>query len=249
MPDELPLAGQTALITGGAKRLGGAVTEALAGAGANVCIHYRNSGEEAAELAERLRGRGGQAWTVRCDLSDTEDVATLLPRITKEAGDIDILVNNASIFPESTLMEFTENDFHENVNVNALAPLLLGRALAGQGGGGHIINFLDTRIVSYDRAHAAYHISKRILFTLTRMMALEFAPGIRVNAIAPGLILPPEGKTEAYLEQYTHTNPMQTYGDPKDIADTVLFLLTTGFITGQTIYVDGGRHMKGAAYG
>ncbi|MFP4172827.1 MAG: SDR family oxidoreductase [Candidatus Hydrogenedentota bacterium] len=249
MTDELPLAGHTALITGGAKRLGRAVTEALAGAGADVCIHYRNSADEAAELAGRLRGQGRQAWTARCDLADSEDVAAFLPRVIKEAGAVDILINNASIFPESTLMDFTAEEFHENVSVNALAPVLLGRAFAKRAQAGHIINFLDTRIVSYDRTHAAYHLSKRTLFTLTRMMALEFAPAIRVNAIAPGLILPPEGKTEAYLEQYAHTNPMQTYGSPEDIADTVLFFLKTGFITGQIIYVDGGRHMKGGTYG
>lgn len=249
MAEELPLAGHTALITGGAKRLGRAVTEALAGAGADVCIHYRRSADDAAELAERLRGWGRQAWTVQCDLADSEDVAGLLPQLMKQTGDVDILINNASVFPESTLMDFTEDEFHENINVNALAPLILGRAFARREQAGHIINFLDTRIVSYDKAHAAYHLSKRMLFTLTRMMALEFAPAIRVNAIAPGLILPPAGKTEAHLEQYAHTNPMQTYGRPKDITDTVLFLLTTGFITGQTIYVDGGRHMKGATYG
>ena len=243
------MAGKTALITGGAKRLGGAVTEALAGAGADVCIHYRNSSEDAAELAEQVRCWGRRVWTVQCDLADTRDAASLLPRAMKQTGDVDILINNASIFPESTLMDFTEDEFHENINVNAMAPLLLGRAFAKREQAGHIINFLDTRIVSYDKAHAAYHLSKRMLFTLTRMMALEFAPAIRVNAIAPGLILPPEGKTEAYLEQYAHTNPMQTYGNPRDIAGAVLFLLTTGFITGQTIYVDGGRHMKGATYG
>ena len=249
MADELRLAGHTALITGGAKRLGRAVTEALAGAGADVCIHYGHSADDAAGLAGRVRGLGRRAWTVQCDLADAEGVAGLLPRAMEEAGDVDILINNASIFPESTLMDFTEHDLRENINVNALAPLILGRTFAGRGKAGHIINFLDTRIVSYDKAHAAYHLSKRMLFTLTRMMALEFAPAIRVNAIAPGLILPPEGKTQAYLEQYAHTNPMQTYGNPRDIADTVLFLLTTGFITGQTIYVDGGRHMKGAVYG
>ena len=104
-------------------------------------------------------------------------------------------------------------------------------------------------MVDYDRAHAAYHLSKRMLFTLTRMMALEFAPQIRVNAVAPGLILPPPGQDASFLERMASTNPLGRHGDASDVADAVLFLTGAGFVTGQVIYVDGGRHMKGAVYG
>ena len=136
-----------------------------------------------------------------------------------------------------------------NVNVNALAPFLLSRAFAAQQREGCIINFLDTRIMDYDKTHVSYHLSKRMLFSITRMMALEFAPKVRVNAIAPGLILPPEGKDETYLQDLAPSNPLQTYGGPGDIVEAVLFLLRGRYITGQVVYVDGGRHMLGGVYG
>ena len=97
--------------------------------------------------------------------------------------------------------------------------------MAGQGITGHIVNLLDTRVTVYDKEHASYHISKRVLLTLTRMLALELAPKIAVNGIAPGLILPPAGQDEAYLQRLAHTNPLQRHGGPQDVVDAVLFLL------------------------
>lgn len=243
------LSGHTALITGGAQRIGKAVTQALAQAGADVVIHYNQSAAAAESLANDIRGAGGQAWSVGGDLSDSSSVPALFETAVAKAGPISILINNASIFPASRLTSFSPEQLQENINVNALAPLLLSRAMANQKLPGHIVNFLDTRVVSYDAEHAAYHISKRMLHTLTRMMALEFAPRIRVNAVAPGVILPPPGKDEAYLNELAKTNPLQTVGALDDIASSVLFLIRTGFITGQIIYVDGGRHMRGATYG
>ncbi len=100
----------------------------------------------------------------------------------------------------------------------------------------------------YDKEHASYHISKRVLVTLTRMLALELAPKIAVNAIAPGLILPPVGEDETYLRRWAHANPLNRWGEPKDIVDAMLFLLGSRFITGQILYIDGGYHMKGHMY-
>jgi len=134
------------------------------------------------------------------------------------------------------------------VQVHALAPLTLSRALAKQGRDGHIINMLDSRVTDYDRDHAAYHLSKRMLLTLTRMLAMELAPRIAVNGVAPGLILPPAGKDESYLRDLAHTNPMNRHGGVGDITDAVLYLLTSRFVTGQVMFVDGGRHMRGPLY-
>ena len=111
------------------------------------------------------------------------------------------------------------------------------------------MNLLDSRITDYDREHAAYHLSKRMLFALTRMLALELAPRTIVNAVAPGLILPPEGKDEDYLRRMAHTVPLNRHGDAGDIEQAVLFLLRCEFVTGQVIFVDGGRHMEGRVYG
>ncbi|NQV31372.1 MAG: SDR family oxidoreductase, partial [Phycisphaeraceae bacterium] len=130
-------------------------------------------------------------------------------------------------------------------------PLALSRAFAAQGQltSGHIINMLDSRVQDYYKLHVPYHLSKRSLLALTRMLAIELAPGVAVNAVAPGLILAPEGKGDEYLQALAHTNPLNRSGGPQDICEAVLFLLRSEFITGQIIYVDGGRHMKGHMYG
>ncbi len=243
------LSGSAALVTGAAKRIGRAIALALAGRGAAVAIHYRSSAEEAAGVAEQIRAAGGVAGCVQADLADPDQARDLLARAERELAPVDILVNNASIFPSDTVTDFTPERLHESVNVNALSPLLLGRALAAGGRDGQIVNLLDCRILDCDRTHAAYHLSKRMLFTLTRMMALEFAPRVRVNAVAPGLILPPPGTDEGFGERMASTNPLGRCGHVDDVANAVLFLLASDFVTGQVIYVDGGRHMGGAVYG
>jgi NAD(P)-dependent dehydrogenase (short-subunit alcohol dehydrogenase family) len=243
-----PLAGKTALITGAAKRLGRAMAMVLAGQNTNVVAHYNASERDATALCEDLRQMGVFAWPVQADLSDAAQVKTLLQQAIDEAGAIDILINNASIFDKDTLWEATEASLGRNLQIHAVAPLVLARALARQGRPGQIVNVLDTRVTVYDREHASYHLSKRTLLTLTRMLALELAPEIAVNAVAPGLILPPAGEDESYLEKLAHCNPLHRYGDPQEVADALLFLLRSRFVTGQVIYVDGGYHMKGHMY-
>jgi NAD(P)-dependent dehydrogenase (short-subunit alcohol dehydrogenase family) len=120
---------------------------------------------------------------------------------------------------------------------------VLGRELARLVGHGKIINLLDTRIQGYDRAHVAYILSKHMLAVLTKMCALEFAPAITVNGVAPGLILPPPGRDQGYLEQLAHATPLKRHGSPEDITRTAVYLLTSDFVTGQIIFVDGGRHL------
>lgn len=249
MTDRIDLHGATALVTGAAKRLGGAVSLALAKAGVNIIAHYRTSQAEAEALAAAVRKTGARAWTLPGDLRHPHQAKDLFHRACEAAGPIDFLLNNASIFPESSLLDCTPEDIYANIDVNALSPLLLARAFAAQNRTGAIVNFLDTMIADYDRKHVPYHLSKRMLFSLTKMMAIEFAPKLRVNAVAPGLVLPPEGKDEQYLEALAHTNPLQRYGSAEGIAEAVLFLLRSGFITGQIIYVDGGRHLRGNMYG
>ena len=241
--------GKTALITGAGKRVGKATALALAKHNVNLVLHYRSSRDEAEVVASECRSMGVESWIVRADLSDPEQARGLLEKAAKDAGPIQILVNNASIFTKSQLMDFSLQALEDNIQVNAISPLLIGRSFVKQGCNGAIINFLDTRITEYDVDHAAYHLSKRMLFTLTRMMALEFAPSVRVNAVAPGLILPPPGEDIAYLQNLAHTNPLNRIGSPAGITGAVLFLLNSEFVTGQVIFVDGGYHMKGSVYG
>ena len=172
----------------------------------------------------------------------------LMEQARELAGPIHYLINSASIFPNDTLSEMSEESLIENLKVNAFAPFELSRAFAEQGLEGAIVNFLDTRILDYDKIHASYHLSKRLLASLTRMMAIEYARKLRVNAVAPGLILPPPGKGMDDLKEMGRELPLKTHGTEEDITSTVLFLLENPFVTGQVIYVDGGRHLRGNIY-
>lgn len=244
----LSLAGKTALITGAAKRLGKALALSLAQQGVNVIVHFNRSEQEATAVCDEVRHQGVSAWSLQADLSDAEQTETLFDRAVAEAGPIDILINNASTFGKETIWQTSAQSLEANLRIHATAPLILARALARQDHGGAIVNMLDTRVTVYDHKHVSYHISKRVLLTLTRMLALELAPAIAVNAVAPGLILPPSGEDESYLKKLAHCNPLNRYGDPEQVADAVLFLLRSRFVTGQVIYVDGGYHMKGHMY-
>jgi len=247
MGKKLPfLAGRKALITGAADRLGRATALALAAAGADIVIHYHRSRRKAEATAAEISRLGRKAWTVKADLADDAQARKLVAHAVKLArGPLDILVNSASIFPICRLADMTSEDLALNMQVNALSPLALARDFAAQDKPGDIINFLDCRIGDYDPAHVAYLLSKQALAGLTRMMALEFAPRIRVNAVAPGLILPPPGQSQEYLERLVSTNPLKRHGNPADITEAVLFLLRSPFVTGQVIYIDGGRHLRG----
>ena len=244
----MSLKGQTALITGAAKRIGRAIALALAQHGANVIVHYSRSDDAAGALCDEIRRVGPLAWPLRGDLLDAARTRSLFESALSRAGPVDILINNASIFGEETLWDTTEEALWRNVRIHAMAPLVLAREFAKQGRPGHIINLLDTRVTAYDRKHASYYISKRALLTLTRMLALELAPAVAVNAVAPGLILPPAGQDEEYLKKLVHTNPLARHGGPVDVTDAILFFVRSRFITGQIIYVDGGYHMKGHMY-
>ena len=242
------LAGKTALVTGAAKRIGKAIATALAQNGVHIAVHYNQSAPEALAVCEEIRRLGVHAWPIRGDLMDAPQTEQIFREAVAQAGPLDILINNASIFERDTLWEASDESIDKNLRIHAVAPLILSRALARQGRAAHIVNLLDTRVAVYDREHASYDISKSALLTLTRMLALELAPNVAVNAVAPGSILPPPGQSETYLAQLVPKNPLQRHGGPEDITEAVLFLLRSRFITGQVIYVDGGIHMKKRIY-
>jgi len=241
-------AGKTALVTGAAKRIGRAIATALAQSGVHIVVHYHQSTPDAVALCDEIQRLGVSAWPVQGDLMDAGQTARVFREAVAQAGPIDLLVNNASIFERDTLWEATGESIAKNVRIHAVAPLILSCELAKQGRAAHVVNLLDTRVAVYDREHASYDLSKSMLLTLTRMLALELAPNVAVNAVAPGSILPPPGLGEAYLSKLAHANPQNRIGTPEDIAAAVLFLLRSRFITGQVIYVDGGIHMKGRIY-
>ena len=239
------------MITGAAKRLGRASAEALAASGVHVILHFHTSLDEVLDAAGEIGQRypGSVLGTIPWDLTDPEQAAGLIEQAVGQFGPIDILVNSASIFPSDTYHGATVESIHTNLDINAISPFILGRALAAQGIPADIINFLDTRIVGPDPSHLSYHLSKRLFHTMTSIMAETLAPTIRVNAIAPGLVLPPEGEDLSYMERLRSTNPLQRYGDASDVQDALLFLLKSSFVTGQVIHIDGGRHLLGDRYG
>jgi hypothetical protein len=237
------LTGKTALVTGGAKRIGNAITVGLAKQGVNVIIHYSMSESEARKLGDEIANLGVKAWLVRVDFNDPEACKELIEKAHELSGKIDILVNNASVFSANEINHIGLEDLKINMFINAWTPFLLSRYFSEKAVSGRIINILDTRIVGYDFDHFAYYLSKRMLEVLTKSMALKLAPNITVNGIAPGLILPPEGKDYAYFEEKKDTVPLKKYGSLSSVVETVLFLLRNDFVTGQIIYVDGGKHL------
>ena len=243
----MSLEGQTALVTGAALRIGRAIALALAEQGASVVIHYRRSVAPAEELRKSLESRGHRASCVRADFADPDEADSLIERARAEAGPIHILVNSASEFQPEALEAMTHASLVHSLTVNAWAPFALTRAFARQATRGKVVNVIDAQVTGSDLTHASYILSKHLLATLTTMTALQHAPGITVNAVAPGLILPPQGKDESYLDGLSRSLPLKRHGSPADIARAVLFLLGSDFVTGQIVYVDGGRHLIGGA--
>lgn len=243
------LRGQVALVTGGAKRLGRAIALALAAEGVHVAIHYHASAGDAEALSAEIAALGVQAWTLPAAFDRPEEYETLIARTLDAAGDLHLLVNNAGIFPRETMADVTLASLCTNLEINAWAPYVLTRAFAKRPGRGKVLNLLDTRLSGYDWQHVGYIWSKHMLAVMTRMAAFQYAPDVTVNAVAPGLILPPPGMDDSYLQALVGTVPLGRHGSAADIAEAALFLLKSTFITGETLHVDGGRHLREGAGG
>jgi pteridine reductase len=237
-----------ALITGGARRIGRAISLALAGAGYRVWVHHHTSAGAAADLARELGP--ACAGTPRADLADPEARAELVRTVLDPAGPgrLDLLVNNASSFERGPLAERSDADLRRVLEVNLVAPVALARqcaaALAARAGS--IVNILDVAAYQPWRGHLDHCTAKAGLAMATRALAVELAPGVRVNGVAPGMIAWPEGDDRyapgsPVRESILRAIPLRRIGSPDDIARTVVFLAHSGFITGQTIAVDGGR--------
>lgn len=241
---EVSLKGKTALVTGASKRIGREISLLLAGAGVNVIVHYNQSELEANKLCEELTSLSILAWPIKANFEIESEYETLIERAFNLAGKIDFLINSASIFPEEDLETVTFDSLIRNMKVNAWVPFVLCKKFKERVTEGKIVNLLDSRIKDQDWNHVGYMWSKHVLTSMNRMLALKYAPQITVNGIAPGLILPPPGRPVSYLEKKVNTVPLKRHGDPLDIAEAVIYLLQSKFITGNIIFVDGGRHLK-----
>jgi NAD(P)-dependent dehydrogenase (short-subunit alcohol dehydrogenase family) len=230
------LRGKRVLVTGGALRIGKAITETLQQSGAEVVVHYRNSEEEAKAVSP---------FSVQADLGNPADCTSLMERVNEQFGPVDILINNASIFTKDSLAEAVPERVQREFQVNLFAPVELTRAFARQAEQGAVINLLDRRIRCNDTTCLPYSISKKALEELTKLSALELAPNIRVNAVAPGPILPPPGSNAESARELAGHIPLDQLPTPAHITEAILFLLQADSITGQVIYVDGGQHLLG----
>ncbi|NOR76302.1 MAG: SDR family NAD(P)-dependent oxidoreductase [Draconibacterium sp.] len=236
---------KTALITGASKRIGKFITEYLAEMGWDIIIHYNSSETSAKQLLQALSSKFPKQTfcIIKANLSVEKEVAELIPKAINQFGEFQLLINNASIFNPGYLKETTLNLFENQININLKAPFILIRDFANHCKKGDIINFVDTRITSNKSDFAAYSLSKKALWELTKMAALEFAPTIRVNAIAPGATLPPANKDENYLNKLAQNTPMKKPGGVDPILKSINYILENNNLTGQLLFADGGENL------
>lgn len=236
---------QTALITGASKRIGKALTEHLAQQGWNVAVHFNSSEKSANELVTSLSAKYPKQIfaSFQTNLAEISEVEKLIPNVISAFGNIDLLINNASVFDASYVKETSVELFDSQFNVNLKGPFFLVRDFANLCKSGIIINFVDTRVTSNKSNFAAYSLSKKALWELTKMAALELAPNIRVNAIAPGVTLPPDDKDENYLQNLAQNIPMKKPGGVEPIIKSLDFILENNHVTGQLLFADGGENL------
>jgi NAD(P)-dependent dehydrogenase (short-subunit alcohol dehydrogenase family) len=244
------LTNKTALITGG-KRIGAVVAQELARRGMDVALSYQRSKDEAEATAETVRGVGRRAVVLQANLSRGDDCATLVNAAASAFGRLDVLINMASVYRSSPLAEIDEARWDEGMDVDLKAAYLCARAAIPHmraAGGGRIVNFSDWVAASGRPRYTGYlpyFVAKRAIIGLTEALALELAADqILVNAIAPGPILAPENTTDDELKTVESATPLGRWGGEAEIATAVVFLLESGFVTGETIRVDGGRHVR-----
>jgi pteridine reductase len=234
-----------ALITGGARRIGAEIARQLHAKGYHLLIHYRDSATDANELCAQLnQTRAQSAQAIKADLALTEEVAALAQAAESVWQRLDLLVNNASAFYPTPLGKITDEAWDDLMASNLKAPLFLSQALAPalKKAGGCIINLADIHALRPLKDHSVYCAAKAANLMLTRSLALELAPEVRVNAIAPGAILWPEQNPAASESIFSHI-PLGRCGSPADIAQALLYLTEARYVTGQMIAVDGGRSL------
>ena len=232
-----------ALVTGGARRVGRALALGLAGRGHDVVIHYNRSGEAAQRTVAEIRDRGVDAFSIRADLGDVAALSTIVQGARERFPHLGLLVNSASAYQHAAIMESEPELFDEQFAVNLRAPFFLTRAFARVCERGQVVNILDNKIHFNQFQYAAYLLSKKALAEFTRMAAMELAPDIRVNGIAPGVTLPAETRTRDYLDWRIEGIPLKEQGSTDNLLQALFYLQENRFVTGQILVVDGGESM------
>jgi pteridine reductase len=238
--------GRVALVTGAGRRIGRALALGLASRGLRTAVHYHASEAEAADTAREAEALGAEAWTVRADLRHAESAERLVRDVVDHFGALDVLVNSAAIMLRAPLDEVTIEQWDETFALNLRAPFFCARAAARvmRSRGGVIVNIADLAGLETWPAYIPHGISKAGVIHMTRSLARALAPAIRVNAVAPGAVLLPESWSAADGERLVSTTPLRRLGSPDDVTQAVLYLIDADYVTGETLVVDGGRHVR-----
>jgi pteridine reductase len=238
--------GKVALVTGAGTRVGRVIALALGKAGMRVGVHYYGSEKGARQTADEITAAGGDARTLPGDLTDPATAPRLVEHISKVFGSLDVLVNSAAVMLRTPIGEVLVEDWDAMFALNLRAPFFLSQsaARAMRERGGAIVNIADLAAFETWRGYIPHAITKAGIVQMTRSLAHALGPRIRVNAIAPGPVLLPDGWTQEQADRLIATTPLGRLGSPEDVAQATLYLLSADYVTGETIIVDGGRHVR-----
>jgi len=232
-----------ALVTGAGRRIGRAIAVALAREGLDLAVHCNLSRADAESAAEEVRTLGRRCEVFQCDLADLDAVRDLAEGVFQRLPHWNVLVNNASVFDRRTFAETDEAFFDRTLAINLKAPFFLSRRFAAGCRQGHIINLLDAKIAGCLTSHFLYSLTKKALADFTELAAKALGPGVRVNGVCPGLILPAAGDSPESFRQMALRTPLKRCGSAGNVVEAVLSLLRNDFLTGQCLFVDGGQHL------
>lgn len=231
----------TAIVTGGAVRLGRAFACHLAENGFDIALHYHSSADAAGEVLRLARAHGVRCQGYPCDFKNPQDVQGLMETIAADFPDVSLLINSAANFIQQNIEHTSTETLVDTFNINLLSPYLLMREYKSRINRGMIVNILDQRIEKTISTFAAYSVAKTGLAHLTQLAAVEWGRRVRVNGIAPGLILPPAGQTGDYLKRNAKTIPTGSHGSASDVLKALDYLLDSPFVNGEILFVDGGE--------
>ncbi len=239
----MTLDGKVVLVTGGARRLGRETALALARAGADVAVHYRSSAQDARATRDAIRALGRRSHCVKADLARADEIARLFDEVMDAMGRIDVLVNNAALFGRGEFLGWSEQEWNTFMDVNLKAPFLCAQHAARlfPGGKGRIVNIADVGGIVPWKGYEPYCVSKAGLIMLTKCMAKSLAPGVLVNAVAPGPVLLPEGADDEERRRAVERTVLGREGAAGEVAEAVRYLVESDYVTGTVLVVDGGR--------
>jgi pteridine reductase len=241
----MPGQGRVALVTGAGQRVGRAIAESLAGDGWSLAVHYARSRDGAEEVVQGIRQRGGQAASFGADLTEARACDSLVDAAYEHFGQLDLLVNSAAGMEKTRLGHTTAAEFDAIIALNLRAPFLLAQAAARlMPAGSSIVCIADHMAVEPWPDYSVHGIAKAGVMAMTRHLAAALAPDIRVNAVAPGFVLAPPGMPQEAVDTLARETPLERIGSPADVAQAVRYFADAAFVTGETLFVDGGRRVR-----